>query len=567
MRLPRRVLALIHELKRRNVFAVVVAYTAAALVTLEAFSVIFPAVGLADWTVTVAVYVMIAGLPGVALVAWVYDLTPLGIIKTGPRRKERPLLTGPRTEAPSPHSIAVLPFVNMTNDSELEYFCDGLAEEITNALVHVEGVLVVARTSAFTFKGHNADVREMGRQLDVALVLEGSVRRHGPLLRITVQLIKTDDGYHLWSERYEERPEDVFSLQDDMAEAVVHRLRPKVGKAPAGLVRRGTENQAAYHEFLKGRHQWYARGLAKAAEHFSRAIALDPNYALAHAGLADACTYLGFYGFLPSRDAAERAQAAALRAVATQPDLADAHYSLGLVEFLFGWDVDAARSEFEFAASRNPGLALPQAQLCQLFAARRDAEQADAAAQRAIEREPLAPLVHATIGFANVFLQRYDRAVEACRRALAIDAHALPAVWVMATALTQMGRFDEAISMLEGAVEATGRNNFMLMWLGGALVQAGRADEAREILGELETRAAGGAPVLPAARAWIHAYLGETDAALDLLGEAIEERNTQVTFFIFFQVPGVHDDARFASLVAGTGLAEVLDLWAVGTEA
>lgn len=561
MPLPRRLYALIDEFKRRNVFAVVVAYTAAGLVVLEAVSVIFPAVGFAPWSVTVAVYALIGGLPTVAVLAWVYDLTPLGIIKTKSTSDDASATpaVGP---PPDPNSIAVLPFVNWTGDSELEYFCDGMTEEIINVLAHLPGVKVAARTSSFTFKGKDVDVREVARSLGVALVMEGSVRHHGDRLRLIVQLVKAEDGYHMWSERYEERLEDVFDVQDDISNAIMRLLEPALASSPAApLVRRGTENQAAYHEYLKGRHQWYARSLLKAVEHFSRAIALDPDYALAHAGLADACTYLGFYGFIPSSDARERAQAAALRAVATVPELADAHYSLGLVEFLMGWDLDAARSEFELAAAAGPGLAMAHAQLCQLFAARRDGAKAEQAATHAVELEPLAPLVHATVGFANVFLHRCDRAVESCRAALEIDANALPAVWVMATALIQMARYDDAVPLLEKAAEATGRNNFMLMWLGGAHARAGRPEAAREILAELEARAAAGAPILPATRAWIHAHLGETDRALELLGDAVAQRNTQVSFFVFFEVPGIHDDPRFAELIADTGLAEILDVW------
>lgn len=559
MPLPRRISTLINALKQRGVFQVVVAYVAASLVALEALDIVVPAVGLPEWTVTAAVYGLIAGLPGVALLAWIYDVTPFGVIKTGTRSRDSSLLGGPGP-TPDPHSIAVLPFVNLTDDPELAYFCDGMTEEVINFLVRVPGAKVAARTSSFSFKDRNVDIREVGKQLGVALVLEGSVRQHGPLIRITVQLSKAADGYHLWSERYEERLEDVFSLQDNIADAVTRTITPQLADAEdPPSVPRGTDHPNAYHAFLKGRHAWYARALPKAAEHFGRAISLDADYALAYAGLADACTYLGFYGFIPSRDAAERAQAAALRAVATQPDLADAHYSLGLVEFLFGWDLDAAQREFESAASSNPGLAMPHAQLCQLHAARRDVERADEAAARAIDLEPLAPLVHATVGFANVFLQQYERAIEACRAALEIDPEALPAIWVMATALIQAGRHEEAIPMLEGAVAATQRNNFMLMWLGGGYVLAGREDDARAVLAELESRVAAGAPVLPSSRAWIHAHLGETEAAFALLEEAVAQRNTQVSFFIFFRVPGIHDDPRFAQLVADTGLSEILD--------
>ena len=206
-------------------------------------------------------------------------------------------------------SIAVLPFVNISADAENEYFCDGLAEELLNALAKIEALRVAARTSAFSFKGKETDVREIGRKLNVSVVLEGSVRKSGNRLRITAQLINVTDGYHLWSERYDRQIEDLFDIQDEVTLAVVDALKLKLlSSEKASLLKQPTENPEAYQLYLKGRYYWHQRteeAVKKGIECFGQAIDIDPNYALAYAGLADSCSLLGLseYGALRPSEA------------------------------------------------------------------------------------------------------------------------------------------------------------------------------------------------------------------------------------------------------------------------
>jgi TolB-like protein len=217
-----------------------------------------------------------------------------------------------------PPSIAVLPFANISADAENEYFCDGLAEELINALTKIESLRVVARTSAFSFKGKEADVREIGRKLNVDIVLEGSVRKAGNKLRITAQLVKVSDGYHLWSERYDREIEDIFAIQDDLSLAIVSALRVKLLKdEKTALLKRYKDNLQAYNLYLKGRYFWNklpsSEDLKKGIDYFQQAIEEDPNYALAYAGLADSYAVLGSWenGTLPPREAMPKAEAAA----------------------------------------------------------------------------------------------------------------------------------------------------------------------------------------------------------------------------------------------------------------
>jgi len=219
---------------------------------------------------------------------------------------------------PAEKSIAVLPFTNMGADAEQEYFSDGLAEELINALAGLSGLRVPSRTSAFRFRGGNLDIREIGRQLNVETVLEGSVRRAGNRLRITAQLINIADGYHLWSQRYDRELKDVFAIQDEITESIVKTLKPTLLGEPQPAVRRHTENLEAFELYLKGRHLWQKRtesSLRVGIEYFQKAIELDPDYALAQAGIADSFAILRTYGYATKEEARARAGMVARRAL------------------------------------------------------------------------------------------------------------------------------------------------------------------------------------------------------------------------------------------------------------
>ncbi len=255
-------------------------------------------------------------------------------------------------------SIAVLPFANMSTDPENEYFCDGLAEELLNALAKIENLKVAARTSSFSFKAKNANVDEIGRALHVNSVLEGSVRKSGNRLRITVQLINATDGYHLWSERYDREMKDIFDVQDEITLAVVDALKLKLlGNAKEAVLKRHhTKDSAAYQAYLKGRALLYQRGLSipKAIDCFTQAVSLDNEYAQAWAGLADGYTTSAYSGFGLATEVMPRALEAARRALQLEPDLAEAHSALACAALLYDLDFDLAEREFHQALELNP---------------------------------------------------------------------------------------------------------------------------------------------------------------------------------------------------------------------
>jgi len=258
-------------------------------------------------------------------------------------------------------SIAVLPFANMSASVENEYFCDGLSEELLNALAKIEGLKVAARTSAFSFKGKNVNVDEIGRALHVSTILEGSVRRAGNRLRITVQLVNVTDGYHLWSERYDREMRDIFDVQDEITLAVVDALKVKLlGEEKATVLKRYTHNAEAYQLYLRGRFYTYKR-TPKDSQHaivyFNQAITIDPNYALAFAGLADAYALLSSYGGAPPVEAMPKAREAALKAVLLDNNLAEAHAALGVILTEYDYDFAGAEREFKRAIELNPNYA------------------------------------------------------------------------------------------------------------------------------------------------------------------------------------------------------------------
>ncbi|MDH5386209.1 MAG: protein kinase, partial [Candidatus Aminicenantes bacterium] len=256
------------------------------------------------------------------------------------------------------NSIAVLPFQNISADPEQDYFCDGLAEELINALTQIKVLRVVARTSAFSFKGKDIDIREIGRKLNVEVVLEGSVRKAGNRLRVTAQLINVADGYHLWSERYDRDMEDIFAIQDEISLAIVEKLKVKLlGKEKAAIVKRYTEDQDAYNLFLKGRHYFQMmteEGYEKAIGCFEQAIQMDPNFALAYTGLGWIYQSRSYWESLPPHEAYPRARTYIKKALEIDHSLAEAHGLSGVISTLYDWNWVAAEQDFKNALKLNP---------------------------------------------------------------------------------------------------------------------------------------------------------------------------------------------------------------------
>ena len=438
--------------------------------------------------------------------------------------------SGPGTRATisdsSRASIAVLPFRNMSADKENEYFTDGITEEIINALTKIEALRVASRTSSFAFKGKEEDVRRIGEQLGVRAVLEGSVRRSGNRLRISAELISVVDGYNLWSERYDREMEDVFAIQDEISLAIANVLKVRLlAGEDRALVSRATDDVEAYNHFLKGKYFFNRRVPREAIAEFERAIARDPGYAPAYTGLADAYCIFGFYGGIPTLDAFAKARTAASKARELEPESAETHLALGLVEHYYGWDFELEDREILRAIELAPRSAAAHSWLGLKRSFLDDPEEARRHAIRARDLEPLSPNVHTNVGWTYFAERNFEAAEREFRRALSVDADALYPLWACGITLQLSGKHDESVAMLEKAVRLTERSQtWYLGHLGGCYGAAGRESEARAVLAELRERSSR-EYVAPFHVAFVHAGLGDHDSAVAALELACDQRN------------------------------------------
>jgi len=458
-------------------------------------------------------------------------------------------------------SIAVLPFADMSAQRDQEYFCEGMAEELINALAALPGIHVASRTSAFQFKGKSTDISEVGAKLRVEAVLEGSVRKAGNRLRIAVQLVNASDGYHIWAERYDRDADDVFAVQDEIARTIVQKLKVKLSGADADgpVVKHATNDLEAYHLYLQGRYYWARRGgfLEKAADCFARAIERDPSCAQAHAGLADAYGVLGIYGVLPPAEAAGKARPAAERALALQETLAEAHRSLAVLNVSFEWDLEGGEREYRRALELSPESGELRAMHAYCLTYMHQFEDALAEIVRAKELEPESVLVAGYNAVNLMFARRYLESLQECQRCMDLDPAYTTADWIRAQVHTLLHEHDEAIAAAERAVALTNRRSFYLSAYGMACAAAGRRDDADRVIQELLARARSEF-VSPLWLADINTQLGERDLAFEWLERAYESRTQAL---ISLGVSPLYDslraDHRFQSLLDRIGVASV----------
>ena len=444
-----------------------------------------------------------------------------------------PLQGGRRDAAVPRPSIAVLPFADMSPQKDQDYFCEGIADELINALVHVEGLRVAARTSAFQFKGRAGDVRRIGQQLGVDTVLEGSVRLAGKRLRITAQLVDTANGYHLWSERYDRDMEDVFAIQDEIAATIVGTLEIRlVAEGAIPRVRRSTADPEAYQLYLQGRYWWnqrYAGSLKKGLDFFEQAIARDPSYALAYAGIADSYSILGFYGFLPPKTAFGKAKGAAERALALDDGLAEAHTSVALVRTWFDWDWTAGERALRRSLELNPKHQATHIFLGQLLALSGRGVEGEEMAMRGLDLDPLSPLFNAVAATIFYHCRHYEQALELSRRSLELEPNYLIGFFGTAIVSAQLGLYDKAVAAARKAVVVSEGAAFAVGELGYVYGLAGNEEQARELLRQLEERSRH-EYVWPFSMALILGGLGEREGTLDWLQRAYEDRNSLLCF-------------------------------------
>ena len=484
----------VSELKRRNVFKTAALYAVAAWLVLQVGEVTFEPLHFPDWAMTLLVVVVIVSFPVVLVLAWFFDITRHGIRKdTG--AMPQPAEGGAADEAEAAGkgpSVAVLSFDDMSPDRDQEYLCDGIAEEILNRLTQIEKLHVASRTSSFRFKGQAVDVGDIGRELNVATVLEGSVRKSGDQLRITTQLVSAKDGYHLWSHSYDRKLEQIFEIQDDIATRVAEALEVTLQVGPSAECCT-TDNVQAYDYYLRGMHyfhRWGLRNVRYSIDMFNKAVEIDPEYARAWAALADSYAMICMY-WEASEENLAGADAASMRALELLPTLAESHVSRGLYHFAKRNNREAI-AEFETALRLDPGLfeacyfyarvrfqrsELEQAArlfekaerirpddfqaptlLRQVYRSLGREEEAQAAARRALKRaeEHLELNPDDTralnLGCASLIeCGENERAMQWAERSLAIDGDNPDTLYNLACSYALMGESDRALDCLERA--------------------------------------------------------------------------------------------------------------------
>ncbi|MCI0413084.1 protein kinase [bacterium] len=448
--------------------------------------------------------------------------------------------------------MAVLPFLDLSAEKDQQYFCDGMTEELISALTKVEGLRVVSRTSAFQFQGQRTDIRRIGQQLGVGAILDGSVRKSGSRIRITAELINVQDGFHLWSERYDREIADVFDIQDEIARTIVDTLKLElVGSKALNLVPRYTDNQEAYNLYLKGRYYWNKRsrdGVERAIEYFNQAIEKDQSYAIAYSGLADCYSIMGFYAYLKPAEMYSKAKAAAETALRLDSNLPEGHLSMGAVYLYFEMDWQLGHRCMRRSLELNPAFALGHCWYSGFLSLLGQHREAREHAQKALQLDPLSPLFCYFYGFCFYNDRRYDEALQQFHSAFEIEPDFLVALWCSAQIYLKKRMYEMAIRAMEKVCAITNRSPFYVSYLALAYAEAGATGEAERLLGELQQRAVK-EYVPPFSYTRIYMGLRKLDEAFEELKKAIAEKNVIIYMFQSPEFDMLRADARYESIL------------------
>ena len=465
-------------------------------------------------------------------------------------------LEGKTQEKKTPHipvmrekSIAILPFVNMSNDPEQEYFSDGIAEEILNSLSHLNDLKVAGRTSSFQFKGKNVDLRTVGQKLGVNSVLEGSVRKQNNRLRITVQLINVEDGFHLWSERFDREIDDIFAIQDEIALSVTEKLKiTLLDTEKANITTTPTENKEAYDLYLKGRFYWNKRGagLKKGLEYFLQAAALDPEFSLAHAGIADTYALFAFYSILPPHQVVPKAREAAEKAIQLNPARVEPYTVLAYITTFYDWDWTEANKQFEKAIAINASYAPAHYWYSNFLSwVNKDYENSTREGFKAIELDPLISHYHNSLATVYLCFGKFEEARNSSQTAIDIDPSSFISYSCLSMALYGLGKYDEAIEASKLSVTYSARHQYPLLELSWLYSKGDNIAEAEKILDELILRSK--TEFISGISLSVAAYASKKyDMSLEYLEQAFNERTSflvLINVYEFFSF--IKTDPRF----------------------
>lgn len=566
------------ELKRRNVFRVAIAYVVLAWIVMQVGDTLAPALHLPESVNSVLAFFLILGFPLAMFFAWAFELTPEGlkleknvdrttsITPTTGRKLDRTIIVmltvalgyfiwqsqTPSVDsdevASNEQSIAVLPFENMSSDAEQEYFSDGLSEELLNLLANIPELRVSSRTSAFSYKGKDFKISDVGRELNVAHVLEGSVRKSGNKVRITAQLIHADTDAHLWSETWDRNIDDVFVIQDEIAKAVVDELKIRLlGELPKV---RATDPEA-YSLYLQARHSTNQRtgeSLARAETMITQALEIDPTYLPAWVLKAHIYSVMGDTGVGDVNESFAKAFEAAEMAVRLDPNYGPAHALLGDVLISNRWDFAGGRREIELALSLDPADVDTLYQACVHFGVTGEYEKGIELCEAAMARDPVFPPLAPTIGVLYQFLDQPEKALEYTSRMLDLQPGANGTHYYIALSQLSTGDVDGALDRIQHEV----LDGFKQTGLALVHHAAGRNKESDAAMLALEQQKAGGWYYQVAT---VHAYRGEIDAAFDALNDAYEKRDSGITLLLGDPyLDNLRGDPRFEEIVDRLGI-------------
>ena len=567
------------ELKRRNVYKVAVAYAVVGWLLIQVATQVFPFFEIPNWAVRLVVLVILIGFPVALVIAWAFEITPEGLKRTEsgeaqpqPRRGgtwiyvvlvgaavslglffiSRFMTRDKQSVAPtaSTKSIAVLPFDNLSRDPDNAFFAEGVQDEILTRLAKVADLKVIARTSTQRFKSAPVDLPEIAKQLGVANVLEGSVQKSGDQVRVNVQLINALTNAHLWAEIYDRKLSDIFAVQSDIAKTVADTLQAKLtGSEKQLMAAQSTTDTAAYELYHKGRSLWEKRtgdNIPKAIAFYEQAIARDPNYALAYAGLSTAYILSPFYAGADRRDTYPKAKEAALKALRLDPNLAEAHAALGRV-LSSEIDLAGAMREYKRAIELKPNDAWAHHWLGNTLAALGQFEEAIAEGRRAVELDPLSIVINADLGQSFCYAHRYEESVRQLRKTLEIDPTSFYAHNSLGFVLQAKGDLPGAIVEYEKAKQLDD-NPLVSTLCAAAKAQAGDKDAALRMLGDLD-KMSQHREVLGYWRALLYLSLNKKEEAVRGLEQSLAERDSSINCIkVDPLLDPLHGDPRFEAL-------------------
>jgi TolB-like protein/Tfp pilus assembly protein PilF len=575
-----------NELKRRNVYKVAVAYAIVGWLLVQIATQVFPFLEIPNWVVRLVIALVMIGFPISLVIAWAFEATPQGIKRTedvdpvtaarapkkhawiyivvigavisialfflGRYTARNSASTG-GTEL-SAKSIAVLPFDNLSRDPDNAFFAEGVQDEILTRLAKVADLKVIARTSTQKFKSAPENLPDIAKQLGVANILEGSVQKVNDQVRVNVQLINALTNAHLWAEIYDRKLTDIFAVESDIAKTIADTLQARLtGSEKTAIAKAPTGNTEAYELYLKGRSFWEKRtgdNIPKAIAYYEQAIARDPNYALAYAGLSSAYILSPFYAGADRRDTSPKAKDAALKALRLDPNLAEAHLALGKVLFFSEIDLAGAMREYKRAIELKPNDAGAHHWFGNdTLAALGQFEEAIAEGKRAVELDPLSIVINTDLGATFYYARRYDESVRQLRKTLEIDPTSFYAHYSLGFVLQVTGDLSGAIAEYEKAKQV-GDNPLVSTLCAAAKAQAGDKDAALRMLSDLD-QISQHREVLGYWRALLYLSLNKKEEALRGLEQSFKERDGSNINWIKVDplLDSLHGDPRFEALV------------------